>query len=206
MKKQRRILTKSEIRLLESLQKADSEELTAFARELCERILETLPDNGPTLIRFARYLMELAHYEEALKVLDHADVVVPEERLHLAIAQRGHCYDCMGDFDEAERLHLEAHRLDPDDATYLIHAASVAFRRGDLAGAEKHARRAITCTEGCIDEAYFNLGGYLLSQKKFVEAKECYIKALELDPNYEIAEKRLEDVERVLAFTDEHLC
>ena len=57
---------------------------------------------------------------------------------------------------------------------------------------------------GCIDEAYFNLGGYLLSLKRYSEAKECYQKAIELDPDYDIAYKRLADVNRTLRHINEH--
>jgi len=60
-------------------------------------------------------------------------------------------------------------------------------------------RRALQCPEGCLDEAYFNLGGYLLRQGNYEEARDCYLKALEIDPEYTLAIKRLADVERINA-------
>jgi tetratricopeptide (TPR) repeat protein len=59
--------------------------------------------------------------------------------------------------------------------------------------------RATRCPEGCIDEAHFNRGGKLLALKRYEEAAGAYREALRLDPDYEIARKRLEDVERILA-------
>jgi len=185
-------------KLLDLLTEADEAEQVAFTRHLCEKVLSDWPDHGATLIRYACCLIELALYDDAAKVLDHAEAVVPKERLHLVFAQRGHCLEHMGDYVASERQHLKAHELDPEDATYLIYAGAVAFRRGDIQRAEELARKAIACSEGCIDEAYFNLGGYLLAQKRYDEARECYLRALEVDPEYSIAGKRLEDLDRVL--------
>ncbi len=41
-------------------------------------------------------------------------------------------------------------------------------------------------------KALFNMGNSYLKQKKYKEAAESYIKALEIDPNYEKAKKNLE--------------
>jgi tetratricopeptide (TPR) repeat protein len=117
----------------------------------------------------------------------------------LVLAQRGHLLEARGDFLNAERLFLEAHHLDPSDATYLIYAGSVAFRRGDIDRAQKLASKATDCTEGCVEEAWFNLGGHLLSEKRYHDAADCYRKALEIDPDYQIARQRLEDVELIIA-------
>jgi tetratricopeptide (TPR) repeat protein len=110
------------------------------------------------------------------------------------VAQRGHLQQAKGDLVGAETQFLISHELDPDDATYLIYAGGAAFARGDIQRAEEHARAASKCPEGRIDEAYFNLGGYLLAQKRYSEARTCYIKALEIDPEYAIARSRLKDL------------
>ena len=41
-------------------------------------------------------------------------------------------------------------------------------------------------------KALFNMGNAYLKQKKYKEAAESYIKALEIDPNYDKAKKNLE--------------
>ena len=184
--------------LLDALSEADTADQTAYGRHICETILSRYPDHCPTLVVHARFLIELSQYEEAAKALDHAETVVPDERRHLVLAQRGHLLEFMGDYSGAEELHLEAHELDPDDAAYLIYAGSAAFRRGDTFRAEELVRSALRCSDGCLEEAHFNLGGYLLAQKRYEEARDCYLRALEIDPDYSIAKKRLADVERVI--------
>jgi len=185
--------------LLDALWEADAADQTAYSRHLCEVILNRYPDHGPTLILHAKRLIAFSHYEEATRCLDHAELVVPQALRHHVLAERGHLLGRMGDYVGAEEMHLKAHELDPDDATYLIYAGSVAFRRGDIFRAEELARRALKCPEGCLDEAHFNLGGYLLAQKRYEEARDSYLRALEIDPDYSIAKVRLADVERLIA-------
>ena len=104
----------------------------------------------------------------------------------------------MGHFKQAAEIYLQSHALDPSEASPLICAATVMLRAGDIPKAIELATQATQCGEGPIDEAYFNLGGYFLIQRRYEEARNCYMRALEIDPEYEWAKHRLEDVERVL--------
>jgi tetratricopeptide (TPR) repeat protein len=183
----------------QAIREADQNDQTGYVRHLCERFLLEHPDHGPALLRYSRNLITLGAYAEAQAALDHAEKVVPPQHLHLVIARRGHLLEAQGRFDQAEEMFMEAHRLDPDDATYLIYAGGAASRRGDLELALELHTRATHCAEGCIDEAHFNRGGKLLALKRYDEAAEAYREALRLDPDYDIAKERLEDVERILA-------
>jgi tetratricopeptide (TPR) repeat protein len=183
----------------QAIREADQNDQIGYVRHLCERFLQEFPNHGPALLCYACNLIALRLYAEAQAALDHAEKVVPPERLHLVLAQRGHLLEAQGRFDQAGETFMAAHRLDPDDATYLIYAGNAASRRGDLEGALELLTQATRCPEGCIDEAHFNRGGELLALKRYEEAAEAYRGALRLDPDYEIAKKRLEDVERILA-------
>ncbi|MEO0414578.1 MAG: tetratricopeptide repeat protein [Verrucomicrobiota bacterium] len=185
------------------MRQADKEGHVALTRHLCEQVLAVKPDHGPTLIRYAACLTNLSLYDDASAALERAERVVPTDMRHFVLAQWGHLRESQGDFDTAEQLFLSAYEHDSDDATYLIYAGSSAFARGDVVRAEKLARQALSCSEGCIDEAYFNLGGYLLAQKQYEEARECYLRAIELDPNYDIAKKRLDDLDRLQQYQRE---
>jgi len=184
--------------LYEAIVLADENDQIGYTRHLCELYLRDHPDDVPTLIRYASNLILLAQYSAAQAVLDHVQTIVPEKYLQLVLAQRGRLSEARGDFSRAEKWFMQAHELVPSDATYLIYAGSVSFRSGDLNRAQAYARRATECPAGCIDEAFFNLGGYLLSLRQYREAAECYRKALEIDPDYEIAKERLSDVELIL--------
>ena len=190
--------TEPDEELLDELSRVDEEGDAVYVRHLCELVLEEHSQHWPTLLRHASNLIDLAQYELASEALQRADICVPKKHRHLVVSRWAHLAKAKGQFAAAEALYWEAHKLAPDDAGYLIFAGSVAFRDGRVERAEELARKAIACPRGCIDEAYFNLGGYLLSQKRYAEAKECYQKAIEMDPDYDVAYQRLADVNRTL--------
>lgn len=188
-------------RLLSLLDEAEDARHIFLARHLCERILEGNPDHGPTLNRYADCLNGLSLYDQSAAVVDHAEKIVPKNWLHLVFIQRGHRLKNMGDYAGAETQYLVAHDMAPGEA-YLIFAASAAFCRGDIQRAEELARKATECPEGCIDEAYSNLGGYLLAQQRYEEARDCHLKALEITPDYRPAIRKIAELELIQSQLD----
>jgi tetratricopeptide (TPR) repeat protein len=185
--------------LRKALETADKRDEIGYARYLCELYLKQDPEDVATLLRYANNSISLGQYSAAKEAIDRAETIVSEKWRDLVLLKRGCLLKAQGDFSGAEEMFLRAHELDPDDATYLIYAGTAAFARGDVDRALRLAQQATKCTEGCTDEAYFNLGGYFLSKRRYREAAECYRKALKIDPKYKIAKKRLKDVERILA-------
>ena len=180
-------------------EEADRLELHGLSRELTERQLEIHPHDYRLLLELAGHELTFCRYQEARDAIDRAEQLCPPKAMKWVLAQRGHLSERLGDFDTSERHHLAAHELDPDNATYLIYAGSAAFKAGNTDRAIELATRATQCPTGSIDEAYLNLGGYLLALRRYAEAQDCYVRALELDPNYGIAQTRLEDISRILA-------
>lgn len=178
---------------------ADQQGFHGLSRELTMRQLETDPEDYQLLLELATHELTFCRYEEAKVAIDRAERVCPPKALRWVSVRRGDLSKGLGDFEAAIRHYLEAHELAPEEATYLIYAGSAAFKSGDTGRAIELATRATQCVKGCIDEAYFNLGGYLLALRRFVEARDCYVRALEIDPDYGIARTRLEDVSRILA-------
>ncbi|WAC18612.1 tetratricopeptide repeat protein [Luteolibacter sp. SL250] len=189
--------------LIGKLDEADKSGHLALVRYLCEQILANNPEHSPTLLTYARCLVDLSLYDRCSMVLTKLEKVIPEKVRHLVHAERGHLLRKIGDNEGAEEKYLEAHTLDPDDASYLIYAGAAAMRRGDFPRAEAFLKQAIGCSEGCIDEAYFNLGGCHLAQRRIHEARGCYLKALEIDPAYKVARERLEDLDLLIALQQE---
>lgn len=184
--------------LYQALRRADEQNQIGYTRYLCEIYLKEHPSDVATLIRYACSLISLAQYSQARAALDKAQATVPKKHLHLVLAQRGHLLEAKGHFKAAEEMFMEAHKLMPIDATYLIYAGAVVFRIGEIDRAQDLAKQATECSKGCIEEAWFNLGGYLLSARRYQEAADCYRRALEIDPDYEIAKERLADVELII--------
>src|SRR5476649_2525102 len=102
-----------------ALRNADRRDLIGFARHLGELYVREHPDHVPAIIRYVSNLISLAQYARAREELDHAEAIVPKKYLDLVLAQRGRLLESEGDFKSAEKMFMRAHKLDPDDATYL---------------------------------------------------------------------------------------
>ena len=110
----------------------------------------------------------------------------------------GHLFEAKGELKQAAFWYRKALGRNPKDATWHIFLASNAFKRGLLKQAERYYRRALKCSEGCLEEAYFNLGGILLGRRNYSEAIKCYEEALKIDLKYKIAKERLDDAKLAL--------
>ena len=183
----------------EEIDKADDDGLVSLCLELCERLVRERPDDASLLYVYAGKLTKFALYEEAEKVLLHAEKHAAPKFLKWVLSKRGRLYEEMGEFRRAEEMYLKAHAVDPKEAGVLIFAASVVFRSGEISMAIDLVKRATLCADDLLDEAYFNLGGYLCAQRRYLEARDCYHRVIAVNPDYENVHRRLEDVERVLA-------
>jgi tetratricopeptide (TPR) repeat protein len=172
---------------------ADDRGQTAVAVELCIEHLQKFPKHGPTWLRYGTALVQLAQYAKAEKAIQQAITLCPQKALSIGYAQMGHLFQAKGNFKQAAIWYRKAVKHRPNDATFHIFLGSNAFKSGLHKQSEAFYRRALECPEGCLEEAYFNLGGILLGQRKYSEAIECYQEALQIDSKYKIAKERLDD-------------
>jgi tetratricopeptide (TPR) repeat protein len=112
----------------------------------------------------------------------------------------GHLFRAAGNYELAATWYRKAIDADPIDATYRIYLGAVLAKQGRLHEAEEAHRAGVGCAEGCIDEAYLNLGFVLRAQERFREAAHCFREAIRLDPAYRQAQRALRDVERCMKF------
>lgn len=180
------------------IRSAESKGLTACVVELCRNHLRRFLDDALTWLWYSMALTEFAQYRQAQKAIRRAISLCPKQKQRIAFAQMGHLFDAKGDLKRAAVWYRRASRADLKDASCHIYLGHAAFRRGLLRQAESHYRTAIKSRKGCIDEAYFNLGGVLLAKRRYKEAVACYQKALKIDPDYTIARKRLKDAKLAL--------
>jgi tetratricopeptide (TPR) repeat protein len=145
-------------------------------------------------------LYELARYEEAEHALKMAIPNLPPEHLDHAHVHLGHLYRARGDYESAEKWYRKAVESECNDAGRYIYLGAMLAKKGDLVGAEAAHRNATHCTQGSLDEAYLNLGFVLRAQERYHEALECFERALELDPQYEVAAAGKNDMIKTLAY------
>ena len=166
--------------------------------ELCKKHLRKFPKHGPAWLRYGMVLVALAQYAPAEKAIRRALQLCPTKSLSFPYVQLGHLVEARGDFKQAAVWYRKAAKHRPKDANFHIFLGSNAWKRGLHKQSEVYYRRALKCSEGSLEEAYFNLGGILLGKRKYPEAIECYQEALKIDPKYKIAKERLNDAKLAL--------
>jgi tetratricopeptide (TPR) repeat protein len=167
---------------------------------LARDLIRDYPDCSLAYYHYGAALVELRRYEEAKSALQESIKHCREDKLHTRYAQMGHLYEGKGDLEEALEWYKKCIELEPQDAGYHIYAGGTLVRQGKLKEAEECYRVAIECPEGCVDEAYLNLGYVVSAQERFAEALEYSEKALEIDPEYEKAKWGLEDMKAALDY------
>ncbi|QDV72670.1 Photosystem I assembly protein Ycf3 [Planctomycetes bacterium K2D] len=142
----------------------------------------------------AEALSDLARYEEAEQAYAKALEHMSDDGKRLALAGLGHLFRAAGDYEQAASWYRKAIDAAPNNAGYPIYLGAVLAKQGRLHEAEEAHRTALTCDEGDISEAYWNLGSVLRSRDRFADAAECFRAALLLDPDYAEAKAALDDV------------
>jgi tetratricopeptide (TPR) repeat protein len=186
----------------EAVQVAFQKDYAATCVLVAERWLRNHPDDLYVIYKYTEMLYKMTRYEEAIRVYVDAIERFKDHRWAL-YNQMGNLYRYRGDFAGAEPWYQKAIDEDPDDAGSYIFLGAAQAQQGKLKQAEETHRRATQCTDGCIDEAYCNLGLVLRGQGRLTEAAECFRKAVEISPKYADAIEALEDVEIAVVLSAE---
>jgi tetratricopeptide (TPR) repeat protein len=182
----------------ERLRLASDDGYPALTVELARLYLADYPDDQWGLIYYARALQDLARYEEARSALDRALGLMPAEDHDRVYRQFGSLAQDQSKITEAENWYRKAIEARPNDATAYIYLGAMLAKNGRLQEAEAWHRLATGCPDGCIDEAYLNLGYVLRARENYLGALECFREAIRRDPLYEVAHEALADMEQVL--------
>lgn len=185
--------------LLELLEDAEERDQLATARFLYEKILvEDEEENLAATLLYVGNLVDLGDLNHAEATLSRIEEEIPDDLKATFLSQRGDLHSHRGNYAEAEKDYREANKLDANEGEYLVFAAQAAFQQGEIARAEYLIREAIAVGGEVLDEAYGNLAGYLVAQQRYQEARSCYEKVVDLDPENDHAREWIADLNRVL--------
>ena len=181
-----------------TIKKFDQKDMRCCTLELAKRYLADFPDHAAIWYRYGRALYSVGRHAEALLALHRAKRLCPLDKLDHVMIQLGYLYQWRGNFRRAEAWYRKAIRACPSDVDAYIFLGELLVLEGRLVDAEAIYRQGTQCQQGCINEAFFNLGLVLRSQGRYSEAVACFRRALEIDPKYKEAKKEMADVERAI--------
>jgi len=180
-------------------------ELNACVIELAENYLKDFPESQAVWNMYSLALFRIDRFKDAKKALYKSIELIDEpnkqSRLAWLYCRMGDIYRDSGHLHKAVEWFQKAHETNLSEATFLIYKGVTFLRIEKFDEAIVTFQKATNCENGCIDEAFYNLGVAHLIQRNYSEARSCFEKALEIDPKYKEAKQQLKDVTKVL----EHL-
>lgn len=181
---------------------ATSNDLNACVIELAESYLKDFPNSQGAWDMYSFALYRIDKFKDAkkacLKAIKLLDETNKQRRLSWLMLRIGHIFEDSGKFHKAIEWYDKAHNENSSEATFLIYYGRMFLRVEKFDKAAEAFQKATKCKEGCIDEAFYNLGVTCLIQRNYKKAKSCFEKALEIDPKYNEAKQQLKDIDKVL--------
>lgn len=116
-----------------------------------------------------------------------------EDRADFIYVQIGHMYDHKGNRHRAEMWYRRAVKCYVN-TNNLVFLGTCLAGQGRFDEAEHLLRRAVKVESSNPDEAYYNLGIIFRNTERYDEALVCLERAIELDPDYELAKGARDDI------------
>lgn len=152
-----------------------------YAQSLCEKVLETQPDNIDAINLIAMIHFNLGRPDQAKTVLLMAIEKAPND---LRILNNlGNFMKSSGDLKGAYTCYERAVKVDPKCFPAL-------YNLGNVYGALGDSDKAIECYKSAIKieknfpDLYYNMGNEQRKQKQFTQARDSYKVALALQPDH----------------------
>jgi tetratricopeptide (TPR) repeat protein len=166
--------------------------------ELARAYLSRDPDDRTVLLIYGEVLTTLRRLPEARVALERALELSEFDQRHAALRLLGQLHDAAGRIAEAEDAYQAAIAARPTHASAYIYLGGMLARFGRLEEAEAIHRRATTCIDGAIDEAFLNLGLVQRARGDYLGALASLREAQSRDPDDPGTAAALRDVERLL--------
>lgn len=187
------------------IEKAFSQQNQSAVIELSENHIKEFPDDFAVWYFYARCLSNSSRYKEAIfwysKLIRLLERSKPE-LLSSPYSGLGNLYKRKGNFRKAIDWYKKASEIEPDEASYLIFLGVLHYRLGEFDKAQVILEQATKCKNGCIDEAFYNLGIVLASKKRYKEALANFERAVEIDFEYKLARSNIKDIKKTLKFLE----
>ena len=179
---------------------ADNKDQNATVIELAKDYLRDFPDSQGAWLRYGLALSNVSRFKDAKKALHRLLKLYGkfDENSSWYLCRVGRIYENSGHFHKAIEWFHKAHLANISEATFLIYKGVSLLRIEKFDEAAETLIKATQCSEGCIDEAFYNLGVVRIAQENYEEAFTCFEKAIQIDPKYKEAIQQLKDVEKVL--------
>ena len=169
-------------------QLAESRGSTAAAINQYREAVNRDPKNAAAMYRLGVLLAETKRYGEAVDVWKRYIKVTGESAE--AYSNLGFCYELMGRGQEAEAAYLKGVKKNPSSVPCRVNYGLMLVRRGRLGEGKVQLGAVLEPAE-----VHYNLGSVYEATGRKEQAKAEYRAALQQDPQFADAVKRLDELE-----------
>lgn len=166
--------------------RTEREALLEHARQAYQKAIDTDPNYLPAYLALARHYEINRDRERALATYEKALKVAPKNAsLHYDLGMH---HARLKEWEPALASMRKATELEPDNRVYLKGLGLCLARAGK-------PEDSLACLKKAMPEAeaYLTLGRMLHHLKQADQARQCALKALELDPQLELAQQLLDE-------------
>lgn len=148
--------------------------------------------DSSSLIEKGDEALESGDLQKALAIYSEANIKEPNSAETLF--KMGYTLGLQGRDDEALEYYKEVLEFDKSN-TYTHQAMASIYRKsGEYASAKLHLN-ALVDIDDSNPITFYNYGNLLVDMEHFEEAKEMYINAIELNPDFKEAKEELEKIQ-----------
>ncbi len=138
---------------------------------------------------YGQALSRLHRNREASAALLKAVKLFKPGKRRLPLGSLGLHYERVMRPAQARRAYLKSIADAPNHSHAYTFLGSLEWRLGNVTVAEQLFRSATKCTDGVLDEPWYNLAALMAACGRISEAKRAVACALKIDPKYKIAKE-----------------
>ncbi|HPT44327.1 MAG TPA: tetratricopeptide repeat protein [Candidatus Rifleibacterium sp.] len=182
-------------------------QLSNFIEENFDEEIRSLSDeltveNSSYLGPEVQALLKRGNFNEALKKLRQAEMIIPDSRPLLLLL--GNTLRRLGMLEDAEKTMIKAMHACPDDSEIMNNLGNVYLARSMYPEAEEMFRAAMRLSPE-EPRILNNLGALRMQTNNLDDAERLFRKALKIRPNWVILSKNLLNLQRRMQALDEEI-
>jgi tetratricopeptide (TPR) repeat protein len=174
------------------IKEAEDNDHIATSLELLERYIALGSASSYYLFQYGENLRVVGRCEEAERVLINIGNA-PEDKKWRIELQLAKLYSETGRMKEAEDRYKNAVLLNPMTTTTWVLYGNLLLRLGRFREAIDILTKGLAAT-GLLEEVHINLGDCFCALRDYSSARDHYLRAKAIDPDYTGLKKKLEDV------------
>lgn len=179
---------------------AETEGHDSTAYEIYKRVLSLAPERQSAIYRAALSLIEIGRLSDAEAHLTQLKWNAAPKPWLIELAL-GKLRSAQGRLVEGEKHFVKAWKLNPDTTATAIFLADCLFKQEKFDEA-KSVLLASNEAKGNPEELYLNLGLIERVKGNYSKARDYFLRALEITPDYSDAQKALDDVQSFLRLVE----